>query len=298
MNYCHTHSHSATAQKTGRAFAIAIVAHIIFTLLEAIFALYSHSSSLLADAGHNFGDVFGLGFAWYAVYLQTRKPTDRFSYGYKRTSVLASFANAVLLIVAAVLIAVDSASHLFHPHPISEVTVIIVAIIGIFLNAGTALLFRDGHHDLNVKGAFLHLFFDALIALGVVVAGIVIYFTHWYWIDPIVGLLIMLAILLGTWKLFRHSTNLILDAVPQHIDINRVSDYLRAWRDVTEVHDLHIWGLSTTEAALTAHLIVPARYLDDNELLLLAQSLQKEFGIDHVTIQVERGTMICDHSEN
>lgn len=291
MNYCHTHDHSSAAQKVGRAFTIAILANLGFTFLEAIFALYAHSSSLLADAGHNLGDVLGLAFAWGANYLQMRRPTNRFSYGYKRTSVLAAFLNAVILIATALLIAVSSINHLLHPAVVAEKIVVVVAIIGIFLNAGTALLFRHGQNDMNVKAAFLHLMFDALISLGVVVAAAAIYYTGWYWLDPVVGLLIMLAIVSGTWSLFKRSTGLILDAVPYEVDIQQVSEYLGAWPDVSEVHDLHVWGLSTTEVALTAHLIVPSRYLDDNELLLLAQSLQKDFGIGHVTIQVERGTM-------
>ncbi|MES2205010.1 MAG: cation diffusion facilitator family transporter [Pseudomonadota bacterium] len=298
MNYCHTHDHSSAAQKVGRAFAIAIFVNLGFTFLEAVFALYAHSSSLLADAGHNLGDVLGLAFAWGANYLQTRRPTDRFSYGYKRTSVLAAFLNAVILIATAIMIAVSAVQHLFHPHIVGEKIVIIVAIIGIFLNMGTALLFRHGQQDINVKAAFLHLVFDALISLGVVVAAIAIYYTGWYWLDPVVGLLIMIAIISGTWSLFKRSIDLMLDAVPHELKIAHVAEYLQKWPDVTEVHDLHIWGLSTTEVALTAHLFVPSRYLDDNELLLLAQSLQKKFGIGHVTLQIERGTMCltsCRH---
>ena len=298
MNYCHTHDHSTAAQKVGRAFSIAIIVNLGFTFLEAVFAIYAHSSSLLADAGHNLGDVLGLAFAWGANYLQMRRPTDRFSYGYKRTSVLAAFLNAVILIATAIMIAVNAVHHLLNPHIVGEKIVFIVALIGIFMNASTALLFRHGQKDMNVKAAFLHLMFDALISLGVVVVAIAIYFTGWYWLDPVVGLLIMVAIISGTWSLFKRSIDLMLDAVPHEVKINHVLEYLQKWPDVSEVHDLHIWGLSTTEVALTAHLIVPARYLDDNELLLLAQSLQKEFGIGHVTIQVERGTMCmtsCKH---
>lgn len=298
MNYCHTHDHSNAARKIGRAFAIAIFANLGFTFLEAIFALYAHSSSLLADAGHNLGDVLGLAFAWAANYLQMRQPTDRFSYGYKRTSVLAAFFNAVILIATAIMIAINAVDHLFHPHIVAEKVVLIVATVGILLNTGTALLFRHGQKDINVKAAFLHLLFDALISLGVVIVAIAIFYTGWYWLDPVVGLLIMLAIFSGTWSLFKRSMDLMLDAVPHEVKIHHVLEYLQKWPGVTEVHDLHVWGLSTTEVALTAHLIVPSRYLEDNELLLLAQSLQKEFGIGHVTIQVERGTMcmnFCKH---
>lgn len=292
MNYCHTyHQEDTQLKKVGRAFVIAIVAHIIFSLLEAGFALYAHSSSLLADAGHNFADVFGLIFGWGANYLQMRRPTDRFSYGYKRTSVLAAFLNSVILIATALMIAISAIEHLTHPHDVQEVIVIIVAAFGIVLNMGTASLFHKDSADLNIKAAFLHLFFDALISLSVVLVGIAIYFTHWYWLDAVVGLLIMMTIVFGTWKVFKNSMRLILDAVPSQIDINQVSDYLKNWPDVTEVHDLHIWGISTTEVALTAHLIIPTRYLEDNEYLMIAQRLRDQFGIHHVTIQVERGAM-------
>lgn len=298
MNYCHTHDQTSATQKMGRAFSIAIVANLAFTFIEAIFAFFSHSSSLLADAGHNLGDVLGLAFAWGANYLQTRQPTNRFSYGYKRTSVLAAFLNAVILIVTAIMIAVNSIHHLLSPHEVTEEIVAVVAMIGIVMNTGTALLFRHGQKDINVKAAFLHLIFDALISLGVVIVAIAIYFTGWYWLDPVVGLLIMIAVISGTWSLFKRSIDLMLDAVPHEIKIDHVFEYLQQWPDVSEVHDLHIWGLSTTEIALTAHLVVPKRYLEDNELLNLAQSLQNKFGIGHVTLQIERGTMrmsTCRH---
>ncbi len=291
MNYCHTHDHSDTTEKIGRAFLIAILINLGFALVEAIFALFAHSSSLLADAGHNLGDVLGLAFAWGANYLQRRRPADRFSYGYKRTSVLAAFLNALILIATAFMIAISAVDHLLHSQAVSEKIVVAVALIGVFMNAGTALLFRGGHKDINVKAAFLHLMFDALISIGVVTVGVAIHFLQWYWLDPVVGLTIMVIIVAGTWSLFKRSMNLILDAVPEQVDINQVCAYLKSWPDVTEVHDLHVWGLSTTEVALTAHLVVPVRYLDDHELLLLAQSLQQEFGIGHVTIQVERGSM-------
>lgn len=292
MNHCHTyHPEDTLLKKTGRVFLIAIIAHIIFTFLEAFFAFYAHSSSLLADAGHNLADIFGLAFGWGANYLQMRRPTDRFSYGYKRTSVLAAFLNSMILIATAVMITVSAIEHLLHPHPVEEIIVIIVAAFGIVLNIGTAFLFHKNTEDLNVKAAFIHLFFDALISLSVVVVGVAIYFTQWYWLDSVVGIFIMLAILFGTWRLFKNSMGLILDAVPAQIDIKKVLHYLQRWPDVSEVHDLHVWGLSTTEVALTAHLVVPTRYLQDNEYLLLAQGLRREFGIHHVTLQIERGTM-------
>lgn len=292
MNHCHTHNpHDIVLKKLGRSFLIAIIAHVFFTLLEIFFAFYAHSSSLLADAGHNFADIFGLAFGWGANYLQMRQPSARFSYGYKRTSVLAAFLNAMILIATAVFIAISAVEHLFYLHPVEEKFVIAVAACGVFFNLGTAFLFHRNSQDLNVQAAFLHLFFDALIALSVVFSAIIIYFTHWYALDAIIGLLITGVILFGTWKLFKDSMGLILDAVPAQIDIKKVLHYLQGWSDVSEVHDLHVWGLSTTEVALTAHLIMPQRYLRDQEYLEIAEGLRHAFGIQHVTLQIERGTM-------
>lgn len=295
MNHCHTHSLDPHMRKMGKAFALAVFINLAFTLIEAVFALMSHSSSLLADAGHNLGDVLGLGLAWGAHWLQMRKPVERFSYGYKRTSILAAFLNAVILIGTSVMIAVHAVEGLIHPSPIAEKIVIVVALVGIFMNGGTAMLFRHDKGDLNVKGAFLHLIYDALISLGVVVAAVVAFYTHWLWLDPIIGLLIVLAMLWGTWGLFRKSMDLILDAVPHAIDIVEVKQCLASWSGVKEVHDLHVWSLSTTEIALTAHLLVPSRYLTDQEYWDINQVLADRFGIHHITLQVERGECDAHH---
>lgn len=273
----------------GKAFAIAMFINLGFTLVEAVFALLSHSSSLLADAGHNLGDVLGLGLAWGAHWLQTRKPIEQYSYGYKRTTILAAFLNAVILIATAVMIAIHAVESLIHPEAIAEKVVFIVALVGIFMNGGTALLFRHDGGDLNIKGAFLHLAYDALISLGVVIAAVIIFYTHWVWLDPIVGLLVVVTILWGTWGLFKKSMALILDAVPHNIKIQEVKNYLASWGGVNEIHDLHIWSLSTTETALTAHLVMPERYLKDQEYWEINAALEKRFGIGHVTLQVERG---------
>lgn len=291
MNHCHTHTNNSSSEKIGRAFLIAVLVNLLFTIIEATFALYAHSSSLLADAGHNLGDVLGLLFAWGANYLQRQQPSNRFSYGYKRTSVMAAFFNAVVLISTAVIIAISAVSHLLHPHAVTEMIVILTAFIGIFLNAGTALLFRHGQHDINVKGAFLHLLFDALISLGVVLTAIAIYFTGWYWMDPLISLVIVTTIIGGTWFLFKRSLNLMLDGVPHNLDIEKITKYLSNWPNVKEVHDLHVWGLSTTEIALTSHLVVPSYQMSDEELLSISKGLEEKFGIGHVTIQIERGDM-------
>lgn len=276
-------------RRVSRAFACAVFINLVFTVLEAIFAIYADSSSLLADAGHNLGDVLGLSLAWVAHWLQMRKPIQSFSYGYKRTSILAAFLNSIILISTAVLIALHAVRGLLYPTEIAEVTVIVVAAIGVFMNAGTALLFRCNQDDLNVKGAFLHLIYDALISLGVVVSAIVVAYTHWLWLDSVVGLLIVVAIMWGSWNLFKRSAALILDAVPCQINIEEVKQYLESWSGVGEVHDLHVWSLSTTEVALTAHLVMKDRYLEDHEYTDISSALRQRFAIHHVTLQVERG---------
>lgn len=289
MNHCHTHSLDPHTRQMGRAFAIAVFFNLGFTIIEAIFALLSHSSGLLADAGHNLGDVLGLGLAWGAHWLQMKKPVERFSYGYKRTSIMAAFLNSVILIGTAIMIAAHAMQGLMHPEYMATKTVFVVALVGIVMNGGTALLFYKGQHDLNVKGAFLHLVYDALISFGVVLSAVLIFYTQWYWVDPIVGLLIVLTILWGAWGLFKKSMALILDAVPSSINIKEVKAYLSSWSGVEEVHDLHVWSLSTTEIALTAHLLVPDRYLLDQEYWDINQALEQRFGINHVTLQIERG---------
>jgi cobalt-zinc-cadmium efflux system protein len=290
MNQCH-HSIDPTSQSIGKAFAIAVIANLLFTILEVAFALNAHSSSLLADAGHNFGDVFGLSLAWFAHWLLSRKPKAKFSYGYKRATIVSAFVNAVILIVTSILIAIHSIDALRHPEHVTEGVVMIVALIGVFVNAGTAMLFIRNQKDLNVKGAFLHLAFDALISFGVVVAAIIIYYTHWYWLDPVVGLCVVAIILWGTWSLFRKSLDLMLDAVPHEIDHRDVKTFLLSWPGITDIHDLHIWALSTSEVALTAHMVLPDRYLDDGEFGEINCQLLKKFGIKHTTLQMEKGTV-------
>lgn len=286
----HGHHHHGPANYN-KAFAIAVGANLLFTLIEVGYALAAHSMSLLADAGHNFGDVIGLLFAWLASWLLTLKPGGRYSYGFKRTSILAALANALLLVFTSAIIVHESIIKLIHPAPVGATIIMIVATIGILVNGGTALLFIRGRHDdLNLKGAFLHLAYDALISVGVVVTGLLILWTHWLWLDPVVGLAIVVAILLGTWGLLRESVNLILDAVPHGIDHRGVAEYLQNIEGVNAVHDLHIWGLSTSGVALTAHLVVPDRVLSDEEFRSINTDLKQKFRIDHVTIQVEKGS--------
>lgn len=292
MGHHHEHhpGHHHGGQNFTLAFALSVGLNFGFTCIEAIYAIYANSMGLLADAGHNLGDVMGLLLAWGANYLLTKPATARYSYGYKRTTILASIVNALLLVATCTLITYESVGKLLHPVVIQEKIVIIVAAIGIIINGGTALLFIQGHKkDLNIQSAFLHLASDALISLGVLIAGVIILKTNAYWVDPIIGLLIVIAILWGTWGLLRHSINLILDAVPYGIDIKGVSSYLKQLPGVEKIHDLHIWGLSTNEVALTAHLIAPEGGFNSRQYAEISHELHERFKIHHVTIQVEDG---------
>lgn len=285
----HGHSHDLP-ENINFAFGLAIGLNFLFTLIEGGYAIFAHSMSLLADAGHNLGDVLGLVLAWGASWLLTKSSTERYSYGYKRTTIWASMINALLLVGASAIIAYESVVKIISPSAVNENVVIIVALIGIFINGGTALLFMRGQkEDLNLKGAYLHLAGDALISVGVVLAGLLIKFTHIYMLDPIVGLIIVLAIVWGTWGLLRQSLDLLLDAVPHHINHKGVRDYLTKLKGVQAVHDLHIWGLSTREVALTAHLVMPEVTLTDADYVKINHDLKHDFAINHVTIQVEKG---------
>lgn len=291
-DHSHGHSHAHHAPDTfNLAFGLAVGLNLAFTCIEAIYAILAHSMSLLADAGHNLGDVLGLLFAWGASWLVTKGATRRFSYGYKRTTILAAIANSLILVAASAIIAYESIRKLIYPSAVNEIIVMVVALIGIFINGGTALMFmRGSKDDLNIKGAFLHLAYDALISFGVVVTGAIILYTRWQWLDPIVGIFIVLMILWGTWGLLRDSMNLILDAVPHNIDINKVEHYLESIEGVTAVHDLHIWGLSTKEVALTCHLVVPSRMFTEKDYQEINHELEHHFKINHTTIQIETGT--------
>lgn len=286
----HAHHHPSTFVTLNVSFSVAILLNSGFLLTEVVYGFIAHSVSLLSDAVHNFGDVLGLLMSWGASVLVKRRATQRYSYGYKKITILAALANALLLVLTSALIVYESIDRLNHPKEINEVIVMIVAFIGMLINGGTALLFmRQSTTDLNIKGAFLHLAYDALIALGVVLAGVAIYFTGYLWVDPIVGLLIVGIITWGSWNLLRRSVELILGAVPYGVNQKAVHNYLKELPGVYEVHDLHIWGLSTQETALTAHLIMPEGGLSDEEYLKINRVLAKEFHIQHITLQVEQG---------
>lgn len=295
-NHDHGHSHGhghahSPPQSFNAAFAIAVILNLAYTLFQAAYALKAGSMSLLADAAHNFGDVFGLVLAWGANWLLTLPARKRYSYGFKRTTIIAALINALILVATSSLISYESIYKLLHITEVNGHIVIIVALIGIVINGSTALLFmRGAHDDLNIKGAFLHLIGDALISIGVVIAAILVLYTHQMWIDPLMGLFIVLMILWGTWGLLRDSIRLLLDATPHYIDPHRVEEYLQKIPGVQAVHDLHIWGLSTKEVALTVHLIMPEQKLSDEDYDNINVVLKEKFRIDHATIQVETGS--------
>lgn len=287
----HTHGpggHVHAPASFGRAFAIGIGLNLVYVVAEAFYGVMAHSVALLADAGHNLGDVLGLAAAWAASILAARQPSERFTYGLGRSSVLAALGNAVVLLLITGGIGWEALRRLAEPHPASGITIIVVAAIGILVNGGTALLFMKGRRgDLNIRGAFLHMAADALVAAGVVVTGILIISTGWLWLDPVIGLIISAVIVASTWSLLREALQLSLDAVPLGIDRAEVDHYLHGLPGITEVHDLHIWALSTTESALTAHL-VGLEQIDGAVLLPhVSAELKRRFGIGHATLQIE-----------
>lgn len=272
----------------GRAFLIGIVLNTGFILFEVVFGWMAGSLALLADAGHNLSDVLGLVLAWVATELGKRTASARRTYGWKRATVLAALFNALLLLVGVGAIAWEAIGRFKDPAPVQGVTVIWVAALGIVVNGMTALLFMSGRKsDLNVRGAFLHMAADAGVSAGVMISGAVILFTHWTWLDPVVSLLVAFFILVSTWELFTDSLNLSLDAVPENVDPEAVRAYLGTLPGVSEVHHLHIWPLSTTEVALTVHLVKKEPNLDDSLLEQIREDLHHKFGIGHPTIQFE-----------
>lgn len=282
------HGHSHAPSRFGAAFAIGIGLNAAFVIIEAVYGYASNSMALVADAGHNLSDVLGLVVAWIAVVLAKRPPSPRYTYGLRGSSVLAALFNAVLLLVAVGAIGWEAILRLFNPAPVATATVLVVAAIGIAVNGFTAWLFASGSRaDLNIRGAYLHMAADAAVSLGVVAAALVIMGTGWDWIDPAVSLAIGIVIVAGTWSLLRDSMAMSLDAVPRWIDPAAVRGFLERCPGVAQVHDLHIWPMSTTELALTCHLVIPNGAPGDTYLMDIAQQLRADFGIDHATIQIE-----------
>ena len=292
----HNHLHQAPSNIT-KAFVVGIILNSAFVLIEAITGLYTHSLSLLADAGHNLSDVAGLALALFASKLALKKNNEQYSFGYRQSTVLAAFLNACILLVSLGAVAYEAIMRITQPHPIEGGIVAIVAGIGIVINSVTALMFlKDKDKDINTKGAYLHMASDALISLGVVIAGIVMIYTKWYWLDSVVSLVLVIVVIFGTWGLLKESLRLTLNGVPNDIDINEVKKYLLGLKGVIDVHDLHIWAISTSETALTVHLIIPENL--DNDLIYesIKEELHHKYNISHSTIQIERnkGEFHCD----
>ena len=285
----HGHAHHAHVPESfDRAFAIGIALNAGFVAVEAFYGWKAGSLALLADAGHNLSDVAGLVLAWAGAAAGRLRPSERHTYGFKRASILAAFANALLLLVAMGSLAWEAVHRLQAPAPAQGLTIMVVAAIGIVVNGLTALLFLRGSHDLNLRGAFLHMLADALVSAGVVVAGALTLGYGWSWIDPVASLLIAAVIVVGTWSLLRQSLHLMVDGVPAHLNLVEVRECLQGLPGVGAVHDLHVWAMGTSEVALTAHLVMPGAPADDAFLNAAAQTLRERFGIAHVTLQTSR----------
>ena len=284
----HEPAHSHEIKNYNRAFAYGITLNLIFVIVETIYGFLANSLALMADAGHNLSDVAGLMMAWGAVWLSQKKPTIHYTFGLRKTSIFSAFFNSIFLLMAVGIILWESIHRLLSPHLVDTKMVITVAGIGIVINSLTALLFlKDKNDDLNIRGAYLHMAADALISLGVVVSAVVISYTSWYWLDQVVSILISFIIIYGTWDLLKTSTRLSLDAVPEKIDPEAVKNYFITIPEVREVHDLHIWAMSTTETALSVHLTVNSNIIDNNRLVKIANYLKSHFNIHHPTIQIE-----------
>jgi cobalt-zinc-cadmium efflux system protein len=297
--HAHGHHHHHHGADFGRAFAIGIALNGAYVIGEAVYGFFANSLALLADAGHNAGDVVSLGLAWLAATLARRAPSSRFTYGLASSSILAALANAVLLAVVTGAIAWEAVLRLMRPEPAAGVTMMAVAGVGILVNGVTALMFASGRkHDLNVRSAFLHMASDALVAVGVVATGAAILATGWQWLDPAISLVIGAVIVWGTWSLLREALALALAGVPPGVDQGGVARYLSGLPGVTEVHDLHIWGMSTTETALTAHLVRPGAALDDQLHADACAELKARFAIQHATLQVESGATPCELADH
>ncbi|HEY1710609.1 MAG TPA: cation diffusion facilitator family transporter [Rhizomicrobium sp.] len=284
----HHHGHAHAPADFGAAFVVGITLNFAFVLFGATYGFLAHSMALLADAGHNLGDVLGLVVAWIASVLVRRAPSPRFTYGLRSSSILAALFNAVFLLITTGAIALESIQRFFRPEPVAGNTVMLVAAIGIVINAITAFMFMRGRKDdINIRGAFLHMAGDAAVSLGVVIAGFAMLETQWAWIDPAVSLLIVTVIVAGTWGLLRDSVTMTMQAVPPGIDATAIRIYLQSHPGVTAIHDLHIWPMSTTETALTCHLVMPSGYPGDAVLRTLTDQLRERFAIPHATLQIE-----------
>jgi len=295
QDHHHDHDHSGhhhiNTNNHGIAFVIAIILNSVYVIAEFTYGFIANSAALIADAEHNLSDVLALLLAWAASVLARKAPSKRFTYGLRSTTILVSLANAMLLLIICGAIAWEAFQRFSHPPVIAEMTVTLVAAIGILVNGFSAYLFIKGsNEDINIRGAYLHMAADAAISMGVMLSGIGMIFTGWYWLDPVVCQIIVIIIVISTWGLLRESIQLSLNAVPAGIDIHAIEAYLRSCAGVSDIHDLHIWGMSTTESALTVHLVMPGGYPGDTLLDDITQTLNVRFKVQHSTIQVELGT--------
>ncbi len=283
-----SHNHSHKVNNYNREFAIGITLNIIFVVIETVYGVLAESLALIADAGHNLSDVLSLLLAWGASILATKATTDKRTYGMRKATVMASLGSAILLLIALGGIAWEAIGRFMSPSPVEGTTVMVVAAIGVVINTLTALLFIKGQkNDLNIRGAFLHMAADAGVSLGVVIAGLFIMLKGWLWVDPMMSLMIVAVVFFATWGLLRDSMNYAMDAVPDSIDLPAVKQYLMDIDHVDSIHDLHVWPLSTSEIALTVHIVVNNNKIDNDYIRDLQQYLQDYFGIDHATIQIE-----------
>lgn len=289
----HNHAHDHAPASYGWAFALGVLLNAGFVVLQFGYGYIANSLALISDAVHNLSDVLSLMLAWAAIWLGKKTPTASRTYGYRRASILAALANAALLLVAVGAIVVEAIERFGHPQPVASSTVLWVAAAGIVVNGATALFFMRGReHDINIEGAFLHMAADAAVSLGVVIAALLIRWTGYDWIDPLASLVVAAVIVLSSWGLTRDAFNLAMDAVPSHIDSGEVRKSLVALEGVKGVHDLHIWAMSTTEVALTAHLVAPG--INSDQLIAAAcREMEAHFAIRHVTLQIESGEQIC-----
>jgi len=291
------HSYDQPLRNVHRAFYIGIGLNLFFVLLEAIAGLAIHSLALISDAGHNLADVAGLALSLLSFRLLKVKSNEVYTYGYRKSTILVALLNAVILLLSIGAIAYEAVHRLFQPQPLPGITIASVAAIGIIINSISAFLFlRDGEKEINVRGAYLHMLADALLSLGVVIGGIIIYFTHWFWIDPLISMLLVIFILYGTWNLLRSSVRMSMDAVPENISLSEVKDAMLKIEGVKDVHHVHIWSMSSTENALTAHIVI-----DENtsfpETEKLKQQIKHELQhqhISHATLEFEMSNAACE----
>jgi len=288
------HHHGVPPDGKSRAFAIAVALNIGIVVLQVVYGFIAHSTALLADAGHNLSDVLGLVLAWGAIFLARRKTSARFTYGLRGSSILASLANAALLCVASGAIAWEAILRLTDPPVVGGVEVFAVAAAGLVINGFSAWLFMSGSKDdLNVRGAFLHMLGDAGVSAGVAVSGLIILFTGWYWVDPVMSMVVVAVVLYGTWGLLTESVKLALGAVPGQVDTQKIARYLARLPGVTNLHDLHVWALSTTENSMTVHLVMPGGHPGDTFIDQVVAKLASDYSVHHTTIQIDLGT--SDH---